>query len=354
MTDRRTRCPDGLPLYRVGEIPEHLATKTMLARQRRRPADRQKSVATLFYHGNKHAPLYAIADSVELPALSPARQAAWTAARTCARCQATSDAPLPMTNDERRRCLGCGRAERLAAARPSWLALRQQAVDWARDVLYHPDTVLIALHRLGHGCPIEVHATTVDGQVLVDVLVWPKYPSSKLARTPGAVDADQLVPYLTPLVGRRLIHLGAAWNGTPMRVLSDASNLWWHYETSLADPSIREDRDDAFAQRWTDWHARTWSNGDGLHRGHHNRYGLQHVDVDGDSAAALTAAMRAGLDLMAGDRHPDGPPACPWLPPTGITPCGARPWLNGLCRAHGGDVDQEARPVANDRTSEGA
>lgn len=338
----RKLTPDGLPVYRVTEIPSGMATATMLRRQRRRPAEGQPAVALLFYHGNKHAPLYDVSASVELPALSPRRLAAWIAARTCARCATTRDVPLAHHHGGRRLCQACARLERLAAARPAWLTLRQQAVDWARTVLLDRDTVLIALRQLGHGYPIEVHAITLDGQALVDVLVWTKWPSARLARTPGAIDADRLVPYLMPLVGRRLVYLGIAWNRSPMGELSDASELWWRHETSLADPSIKEHRGDEFRQRWTDWHARTWSNGDGLWQSYHNRYGLERVDVRGDSAAALTAAMRAGLNAMASDRHPDGRPACPWLPPTGTTPCGARPFLNGLCRTHGGDVDQEA------------
>ncbi|MFI7249813.1 hypothetical protein [Micromonospora chalcea] len=340
MTARKLS-PGGLPVYRVGEIPDGMATATMLRRQRRRPAEGQPAVALLFYHGNKHAPLYEVSASATLPALSPRRQAAWTAARTCARCATTRDTPLARHHGGRRLCLGCNRLERLAAARPAWLTLRQQAVDWARTALLDRDVVLIALRQLGHGFPIEVHAITLDGQPLVDVLVWPKWPSPKLLRTPGAIDADRLVPYLMPLIGRRLIYLGTGWTQTPMGVLSAASELWWRYETSLADPSIKEHRDDEFRQRWTDWHARTWSNGDGLWKGYHNHYGLERVDVHGESAAALTAAMRQGLTAMARDRHPDGRPTCPWLPPTGTTPCGARPFLNGLCRTHGGDVDQE-------------
>ncbi|GAB3856688.1 hypothetical protein GCM10029963_53480 [Micromonospora andamanensis] len=180
MTASRKLDPAGRPLYRVAEIPDHLATVTMLRRLRRRPAEGQEPAATLFYHGNKHTDLYEIAASQELPALSPGRQAAWTAARTCARCQATRTNPLAHIDRGRRLCAGCVVTERTAAARPSWLRLRAAAVQWARDVLDHPDTVLIAAYGLTDwGAPYHVHAMTPDKEVLVDVVARRAYPSAE-------------------------------------------------------------------------------------------------------------------------------------------------------------------------------
>lgn len=331
-----------LPAYRYGQLPDGLATTTMLRRMRRRPAPGQEPVGTLIYRRSKHAALFEIAASEELPALPAGRQAAWTAARTCARCAATSSTPWPLTYDsDRRRCPDCVGAERLAAARPSWYALRAQAVDWARDVLADPDSVLLALYRVDWGCPIEVHATTTDGQVLVDILVWPERTRPGLARTPGAIAADQIVPHLTPLVGARAIHLMAAgtlpgrfsWMGTPTDELEQASRHWWGHP-GLGAPVIREHHDDRYEQRWTDWHARTRCAGRDLWPGHHGRPGLDQIFVTGESAADLTSVMRTGLVYMAQDKHPDGAPECPWLPPTGLTACGAPTGPRGLCPSH--------------------
>ncbi len=335
---RRTHCPDGLPLWRVGEIPEHLATATMLRRQRRRLADGQPAVASLLYRGNKYTSLYELAASVPLPALSPKRQASWTGARTCARCQATSDTPWPTPNDDRRLCLGCTRAERLAAARPSWLRLRAAAVTWASEVLANPDSVILAAYQHGWGYPMQVRAENLAGEVLVDVRVVSSHPSSRTVLTPGAINADLVVPHLMPLVGRRLIHTVRSRRGgfadwvTPLDRLEDMTRIWHH--PGLRDPAVRERPEDAFGPRWTDWHARTWSNGEGIYHAHHGRHGLATVELPGDTAAELTARTRAGLAVMATDTHPDGPPTCPWLPPTGRTPCGADTGPHGLCPDH--------------------
>ncbi|MEU7620517.1 hypothetical protein AB0B27_31120 [Micromonospora rifamycinica] len=329
--------PDGLPVYRVTEIPDGMATSTMLRRLRRRPADGQPAVALLFYHGNKHAPLYKIADAEALPALSPGRQAAWTAARTCARCQATRDTPFPHVFDSSRRlCSGCRVAERLAAATPSWLRLRAAAVTWARHVVDDPDTVLFAAYRLhDRDEPIHVHATAVDGRVLVDVVARRPYQHG---RTIGGMSADLLVPLLMPLVGRRLVHTITSPRGRyadHVHALTEVAHLssLWRWEPSLCDPSIRDSDADAFGPRWTDWHARTWYN-----HPHswavYGRDGLQNMPIAGDDAAALAATMRAGLLAMATDDHPDGPPACPVLPPTGTTACGNRPGPDGVCADH--------------------
>ncbi|MFG2056662.1 hypothetical protein ACGFI9_21830 [Micromonospora sp. NPDC048930] len=346
---------DNLPTYRFGELPEHLATATMLRRQRRRLADGQPCVGWLRYRGNKHAPLFEIAASVPLPALTGKRQAAWTAARTCARCQATSDTPWPVYGvltcacaagvspaggDRRRLCSDCARAEMLAAARASWLRLRAAAVTWAQDVLADPDTAVLAVYIHDWGHPTQVRAETVTGEVLVDLAAVQALPAFRRVLTPGAVNADEIIPHLMPLVGRRLVHTigtrrgGYADHVSPLGKISELCTWLRWGEQTIRDPSIRERHADAFRPRWTDWHARPWSGGDGIHHAHHGHYGLTAAELPGDTAAEITARMRAGLAVMATDTHPDGPPTCPWLPPTGRTPCGAGAGPHGLCPDH--------------------
>ncbi|WP_431729958.1 hypothetical protein [Verrucosispora sp. TAA-831] len=344
MTASRKPDPAGLPVYRVGEIPDHLATATMLRRLRRRQAEGQQPAATLFYHGNKHTDLYEIAASAAMPALSPGRQAAWTAARTCARCQTTRPNPLANIENGRRLCTECVVIERTAKVRPSWLRLRAAASAWAREVLADPDTVLLAAYDLNGWMtgPLHVHAVTLDGQVLVDVVARRAYPSVEgviggIDRVVGGTDANRLVPVLTPLVGRRTIHTIRSHRGhyaghvTPFGRLSELTR---HYWPGLHDPSIRQTIDDDYHLRWTDWHNRTWYNHPHS-RPSYGRSGLTSVPVEGEDAAALTTAMLAGLRRMAADAYPDGPPRCPWLPPTGLTPCGATPAPHsGLCPDH--------------------
>lgn len=342
MSRRRTHCPNGWPLYRIGELPENLATVTMLKRMRRRPAEGQEPAGTLLYRGNEYAPLYEVAAAVELPALTGKAAARYTAHRTCARCaEVNSEQPFREYEDGRRLCPRCTTAERFAKHRPSWLALRIQATAWARNVLADPDTVLLAAHRHTFSYPVELHAVTLAGEVLVDAVVWPKSPAWKLARTPGAIDAADVVPTLTPLVGRRAIHHidggrhGWASHITPLGEVARSSGVW--FEDDLAGPAVRQVSDDAYQQRWIDW----WSRPHDTGLPDAGRRGIAHVPVATDlmrESPALTrelaAVMRDGLVVMAADDHPDGPPRCPVLPPTGLEPCGAAAGPTGRCSDH--------------------
>ncbi|MEU4406176.1 hypothetical protein AB0F88_16770 [Streptosporangium sp. NPDC023963] len=105
---RLIHCPNGLLIYRYGDLPTtQLATKTMLRRLRRRPATGQPPIASYMMQKG-YAPLFAVADSQELPPLPPARQAAWILARTCARCASRSDRPYEKTErDQQRYCPPC-------------------------------------------------------------------------------------------------------------------------------------------------------------------------------------------------------------------------------------------------------
>lgn len=140
---RRTRGELGLPLYRSDNLPATaLATKTMLRQQHRmQPAPDQRPVAE-YRSMRDYTDLYAIDDAQALPALSPARHAAWQRARTCARCGQHQATPYPKSDDGARYCDTC----RPLAADDWWathLARAQHlAIDWARDVLADQTAVL--------------------------------------------------------------------------------------------------------------------------------------------------------------------------------------------------------------------
>ncbi|WP_433379474.1 hypothetical protein [Streptosporangium sp. CA-115845] len=105
---RRIHCSDGLLIYRHDDLPAaQLATATMLRHLRRRPAAGQQPLAV--YPTRKgYAPLFAVADSAELPPLPPARHAAWELARTCARCGTRGQRPLGKARqDGQRYCEAC-------------------------------------------------------------------------------------------------------------------------------------------------------------------------------------------------------------------------------------------------------
>lgn len=348
---RRTHCPAGRPLYRVGEIPDHLATVTMLRLQRRHPAPGQPAAASLLYAGNKYTELYDIAGTEQMPALSPGQQVAYAAARTCARCREQRETPWPRDAlTGRRVCDPCGEAEAESSWRAERLAARQAAVAWAREVLADPAAVLI--HCKGTGLLLfGAHAVELaTGTVLLDApRVWHNerdYPATSLWRpstwddtTVGIADiADQV----RALGGRRLI----AWSGN-----SSAHTLGWNMRTLLG-----EDLEQSLAVvrrplRWapdvTGDEVAPWYAG-WIGQRHEPRAGggrwrqyrdVRHQDLPfpagNPDVAGEAAHMLVLLDRMAVDDHPAGPPACPALDPGGREICGSTELIEGrLCRRH--------------------
>lgn len=169
---RRTHCPAGRPLFR--EVPEHLATVTMLKHRRLRVAAGQKPVASLLYHGNEYTPLYKVAAAEPMRPLSAKRQAAFDRVRTCDRTgQLHVGPPLEVWQD-RRLCGSCIEAISEIAWRKRQRVNRAECADWARGVLADPTVVLVAeSSRLGGAWfePLDVYAVTGDGQVLLDATV---------------------------------------------------------------------------------------------------------------------------------------------------------------------------------------
>lgn len=349
---------DGLVTYRHGEIPAGMATMSMLARQRRRPAPKQPVVG--YYKVRRgEVPLYAIADSVELPAMTDKQLARWTGNRTCARCGETRVDPVPLLDDGRRVDEKCRQAERLARARVSWLAGRMEAVAWARAFTAKRDGVILVGHlvagRTG-ASPVELLAVDQEFNVLLRALTWPspyrnlsyggvrwsRWPRSvydlvegrtrRLAPGGGVVDCDEIVPHLFPLIGRPVVYLTVGGSGHPIRYVADNSAHWSH-EPSLfsgAPLGLDRHRSNDFAERWRDWLAEPqpgqnyWPGRDGLRR----------QPVEATSAAGGLARVLVGMLRMSLDDHPDGPAVCPVLPETGLEPCGEPVGLSGTCPGH--------------------
>ncbi|MGI5201576.1 hypothetical protein ACQEU6_08350 [Spirillospora sp. CA-108201] len=168
--DRRVQyCAQGRPVYRPDDLFSlQLATKTMLrTRLRRRAAEGQQPIASYkVYGGKNYAPLYAVADTERMPPLSPARQAAWDQARTCARCRTTQATPFAKGPDARRYCERCHEP----AARDWWAVQRTEgrraARAWSRGVLDGLPNVVL-LKATSFTGSFEVQAETLDGTVLV-------------------------------------------------------------------------------------------------------------------------------------------------------------------------------------------
>lgn len=336
MSKRRTHCPNGRKLYRSGELPDTLATETMLSRLRLRLSDGQEPVASLLYAGNKYAPLYEVAAAQELPALKGKAAIRYTAMRTCVRGGAVSPTvPLDADRDGRRLCDGCWEAE----GRSRWQVRhnrdRAAAVEWARGVLADPTAVVVAMSRRSSwNAPFDVIALTPAG---VEILREQIRPRSLADRTDlGGVpigDVDD-TGVLERLAAARLI----GWHAGGLYEL----NVAWHNHRAAqhkwGTPQLTIGRDDAVDDHYTPWLGERrpewtyrsaqvdYSNGMCVYAYQSRSDAEPHV---------LVAEIRKQLQRMADDDHPSGPPTCPVLTPTDLTVCHATELgPSGVCPAH--------------------
>jgi hypothetical protein len=85
-----TTALDRLPVYKSGEVPEHLRTVTQLKADRLKPAEGQEPVGFVRVYRRGHGwgefPLYDPGQAAAMRPLSAKQQAAKTARRTCPRC----------------------------------------------------------------------------------------------------------------------------------------------------------------------------------------------------------------------------------------------------------------------------
>lgn len=214
---RRVRCPDNRPMYRSGDLPSRqLATKTMLRQARLRPAQGQEPIAT-YWTTRSHAPLYAVADAEQLRPLPQARQAAWEAARTCARCGARrgerTDPPWPEGVDGRRYCDACQEPAAAEAWRRQRETGREMAATWAKDVLMSaeadPDQVVLVDVGYQTITYRPIAARTWRGELLMDVRVC-----TGTHHYPDYVAPEDVVDRIQQLQGKRLI----GWRTSPRDV----------------------------------------------------------------------------------------------------------------------------------------
>lgn len=301
---------DNLPL-------ELLAARTALRiEHHREPAPWQKPVA-LYKLRRDYAELYAICDTVPMPALSPARKAAWTAARTCARCGSPSPRPLPELDDRKRYCGPC----RSTLAFERWCeqsrAVQAECAEWARAVLADPAAVLIAGD--GNWKIRHIRAETTAGAVLVDARVrgfndlgglWindsPEKYAARRQEYAGTLGPDEFAILATPLAEARIIG-------------------WYQSDRSTGDgnsPIAHIKRDDEVSERlalfsgvapqrqgwWFPTPRIPWSHYPPTYVPYTSHRALR----DSDSRITEIAHLRTLLNLMAHNTPP--PPS--WVNPT--------------------------------------
>jgi hypothetical protein len=245
--------------------------------------------------------LYEIAHTLDLPPLSPAQQARWDSARTCAECGLTSVDPLFLGPDKRTRWCSSHQdlpwrrlwEERVARG-------RAEAAAWAAEVLSDPTAVLCASFAGSRGALVRVEG--LSGRVLVDVRVRPEPPGGLrpewIEGLPGeVVDTATAIDRLTPISGCRGIH----WGG------SDLAWVWGVLGTVMPK-SVPADR---FGARWADWLAvrETTPYLDPAAAPYRQRHQVrrQYPRQCRDDVAGVIGQIRDGLRVMAEGSEPDAP-----------------------------------------------
>ena len=237
------------PVYHRGDLPaEHLATVTFLKTEmRRRPADGQQPIA-LYPTRESFADLYAVVDTAALPELSPTRSAAWTSARTCARCAAASARPLKVAKDGRRYCSTCiapAFIERFHAAR---VPIRREQIEWARGTLADPSTVLAFASSTGDGA-VAFYVEALDGQMLLHARVGYYALFYGLTKVkPGLMPVDELRPLLQQVLAGRTV---LAWRAGELRLIRHVLDETKPDETDYHASNRLEP--DTLGHRFTEW-----------------------------------------------------------------------------------------------------
>jgi hypothetical protein len=294
---------NGKPIYRWGDLPSRqLATRTMLSREHRaRPAPGQPVLA-YYLAGQEYADLFAIADTVNLPPLSPKRQAAWDASRTCAACGKRFGSPLQRSPEPERarRCAPCHQL----AAEQQWIqAVRPVQAEmsaWAREVLADPTVVIAAWDGGGVS---TYHVEDLTGRKLLHARIRPFDDPATAAKCPqyaDTVSAREILPQIQALDGRRIITWHRFWPGD-LHVY-DGQGV-------LMTPVLRSRDTDELADRY-----RLWTGESPLHRMAYwypaprlpwNYTGsLDRAYRKAVSTTAQVAVMREFLHAMAEDQPP--------------------------------------------------
>jgi hypothetical protein len=293
--DKRVQtCPAGRPVYRHGDLPaQQLATDTMLRRMRRRRRPGQAPVASYLMPSRGYAALYAVADAEELPPLSPARQEAWTRARTCALCGATrsTGAPYLLGHDEQRYCEPCQEPAAERCFRAQHAERRAAAAAWAREVLADPGAPLLVAVRPWYPSLHVMYANRA-GEVLFDRRLqpgWKDHDADLMPPVPGTpsyVDPVDVAPYLRDvLTARRLI----VWD-------YELDHLEHFLSDAVAGTVKLPIRDgDRFARHWAGWLGEREPTGPRAYR-HNVRFRRPRWP---DTPAEVITAMREGLAQMA-------------------------------------------------------
>lgn len=286
--------PEGLPGYGWESLLKKcgMATVTMLRQERRQVADGQKPVG-YYWSGHDYALLYATADAVAMPPLSPGRQAQYDRNRTCAECGAKAREPFQKGRDGKRYCEPHQGPVHERLWRQERAADRPVVTAWARGVLDDPTVILGGERR--QQWYRDIHLADLAGTVLLDAKV--RYSTDNridpgwLTRDhfAGTVSPAELADTVRGLVGRRLITWWP-WNGPHLHAEFDEDGR------GVGD-GLAAASEDILGRWYTRWVGKAA----GSSYRHHPRLADQSPPWE---AAEQAARMREVLDEMAAGGEP--------------------------------------------------
>lgn len=236
----------GLPAYNFDSLLKlaGFASISMLKSERRQLTENQRPVGQ-YWSGHAWVMLYRVADTVDMPPLSPGRQRLYDKNRTCAMCGTKRRDPFPKGRDGDRYCGACQRPAGERLWRWEREADRPTAIEWARGVLADPNAFLAARER--HEFWHRDLAVALDGTVLLDVEIrfnvsepyedHPQRQALQLRSPLAAVDKTQA------LRGRRMV---AWWPNAAPDLATSFGDYGWPTERAA-----RVEEGDALG-RWYD------------------------------------------------------------------------------------------------------
>lgn len=364
MSPHQSFNPD-LPVYRNSDVlggvfrNGSVADKTTLKALRLHLADGQQPVAQ-YWTGYQYSQLFKVADAQPMPPLSPARQARWDAARTCARCGERRRDPFDLhENTGRRMCYTCLPVEREV----HWYQVRNvdraHVMRLAQELLADPNLVLWtctdASPEGGHRWLTAAAGIDTSGAVVFagEVRVNQHQPAPSWWTIPDGFEGRgvPLADYAEQfgqLAGRRILSW-QAWQG-PLE-------LAVHNELGIDLPAVKRDRlvaADGPPLRTSGldlaglWLGRRRTNDSCWPHSYAPVRDIEAVPVvswgpaDSDldlpgkavECAAKSRHLLTLLRFIAKDCHPDGPPVCPHRDGRDGSPCGLPACNDGMCISH--------------------
>jgi hypothetical protein len=295
--DAYPRGPGGLPLY-LGSIPaDAVATPHDLEAVHHRLLSSRTQAVAWCYVDDVPTELYAIADAHPIPQLRLVDQAAWTQARTCARCGKRQFDRFPQNHFGPPYCPSPCRNDE---AKDRWLARRardrEDVTRWAREIRAIPNAIWIH-STWGVVTPLLMGSfltgDVLDNRPAVSVVPGDRPGSRRPDGSPHIAHLADVASTASRLAGARII----AWDRDSAAIIDNP-----HFRDVVGDDTLALLDGDVFQDRYARWLGLPYSE-------HPDDYytqppGLMLVDPPADARACFVEVVCLLREMAAGDPSP--------------------------------------------------